>query len=159
MPSSTAVYHPSGTIKTPQVDRGHDDTHGVVRHVVGVGLTALEFEAAVISGQQPREPDEHIPERRVDIEAKLALEVVRTELAKVGLVLDDDGRLADFVEPCLAQQNGVQRRYDVLEFLLDEFALWTDSGRSSEGRQIAARHTTEVGGGRGALLTTLPPPP
>ena len=138
---------------------GHDDAHGDVRHVAGVGLTALKFEAALISGQRPHEPDEHIPERRVGIEAKLALEVVRTELGKVGLVPDNHGRLAEFVEPRRARQDGVEPRYDVLGVLLDEFALWTDSGCSSEGRQTATRQTTEVGGGRGAFLATLPPPP
>lgn len=107
---------------------GQDDAHGDVRHTVGVGLAALKFVAAVVSRQQPREPDEHLPERRVDIEVKLALEVVRTELAKVRLVPDDDGRLADFVEPCPARQEGVHRRCDVLEVLLDELALW--GGRS-----------------------------
>ena len=79
---------------------GHDNTHGDVRHIVRVGLAALKFEVAIVSRQQPREPDEHLPERRVDIEVKFALEVVRTELAKVRLVPDDEGRLADFVEPC-----------------------------------------------------------
>lgn len=78
---------------------GHDDAHGDIRHIFGVGFAALKFEAAVISGQQPRKPDEHLPERWVDIEVKLALEVVRTELAEVRLVPDDEGRLADFVEP------------------------------------------------------------
>ena len=78
---------------------GHDNAQGDVRHVFGVGLATLEFETAVVSRQRPREPNEHLPERRVDIEVKLALEVVRAELAKVGLVPDDDGRLADFVEP------------------------------------------------------------
>src|ERR1700761_1980853 len=76
---------------------GHDDAHGDVWHVVGVGLAALEFETAVVSGQQAREPDEHLPEGWVDIEVKLALEVVRAELAKVRFVPDDDGRFSDFV--------------------------------------------------------------
>ena len=78
---------------------GHDDAHGDVRHVVGISLAALEFETAVVSRQQAREPDKHLPERRVDIEVKLALEVVRAELAKVGLVPNDDGRFSDFVKP------------------------------------------------------------
>ena len=97
--------HPElNSSKVPEWDHhnakgGHDDAHGDVRHVVGVGLAALEFETAVVSRQQPREPDERLPERWVDIEVKLTLEVVRAGLAKVRFVPDDDGRLADFVEP------------------------------------------------------------
>ena len=70
---------------------GHDDAHGDVGHVVGISLAALKFEAAVISRQQPCEPDEHFPERRVYIEVKLALEVVRAKLAKMRLIPDDEG--------------------------------------------------------------------
>lgn len=69
---------------------GHEDAHGNIGHSVGVGLAALEFEVTVVSRQQPCEPDEHFPEGWMDIEVKLALEVVRAELAKVCLVPDDD---------------------------------------------------------------------
>jgi hypothetical protein len=69
---------------------GHDDAHGDVRHVVGVSLAALKFEVAVVPRQQPCEPYEHLPKRRVHIEIKLALEVVRAKLAKVGLIPDDE---------------------------------------------------------------------
>lgn len=57
------------------------------------------------------------------IEVELALEVVAAELAKVRLVPDDGVGLADLVEARPAREKGIDDRRDVLEVLVDEFAL------------------------------------
>jgi hypothetical protein len=93
---------------------GHDDTHGNVRHVLWVHLPALELIAAIIPRQQAGKPDEHLPERRVHVEVKLALEVVRAKLAKVRLVPNHVRRLADLVISGPARQESVHGRCDML---------------------------------------------
>ena len=89
---------------------GHDDAHGNVRHVFWVHLPALELIAAIVPRHQTGKPDEHLPERRMHVKVKLALEVVRTKLAKVRLVPDHVRRLADLVISCPARQEGVHGR-------------------------------------------------
>ena len=102
---------------------GHHDAHRDIGDGVGVGLARLELERAVVACQQAGEADEHLAERRVDVEVELALEVVAPELAKVRLVPHDGARLADLVEPRPAREQRVQDRRDVLEVLLHELAL------------------------------------
>ena len=104
-------------------ERGKYDTHGDVRHSVGVSRPALEAKCAVVAREQAGEADEHLPERGVDVEVELAFEVVRAELAKVRLVPDDDVRLADLVEARPAREQRVHDRRDVLEVLHEELAL------------------------------------
>jgi len=93
---------------------GQDDAHGNERHVFWVHLPALKLIAAVIPRQQTGEPDEHLPERRVHVKVELALEVVRTKLAKVRLVPDHVRRLADLVISRPTRQEGVHGRCDML---------------------------------------------
>jgi hypothetical protein len=108
--------------------RGHDNAHGDVWHFLGIHLSALKFKATVVPGEQTSEPNEHLPERWVHIKVKLALEVIRAKLAKMRLVPDDDGRLADLVEPGPAREKGVHGGGDVFEVLLDELALLGGEG-------------------------------
>ena len=91
-----------------------DDAHGNERHVLWVHLATFELIAAVVSRQQTGKPDKHLPERWVHVKVKLALEVVRTKLAKVRLVPYHVRRLADFVIPCPTRQEGVHGRCDML---------------------------------------------
>lgn len=95
-------------------ESGQDDAHRNERHVLWVHLPALELITAVVPRQQTGEPDKHLPERRVHVKVKLALEVVRTKLAKVRLVPDHVRRLADLVIPRPARQEGVHSRRDML---------------------------------------------
>ena len=92
---------------------GHNDTHGNVGHVSWVHLPALELVAAIVPRQQTSEPDEHFSERRMHVKVKLALEVVRTKLAKVRLVPDHVRRLADLVISCPTRQECVHSRCDM----------------------------------------------
>ena len=103
--------------------RGHDDADGDVWHFLRVHLSAFKFEATIVPREQTSESDEHLPERRVHVKVKLAFEVVRTKLAKVRLVPDDDGRLADLVVPRPAREERVHGGRDVLNILLDKLAL------------------------------------
>jgi hypothetical protein len=64
----------------------------------------------------------------VHVKVKLALEVVRAKLAKVRLVPDDDGRLADLVVPRPAGEECVHCGRDVLDVLLDKLALLGGGG-------------------------------
>jgi hypothetical protein len=89
-----------------------------------VCLAAFELKGAVVACQQASKADKHLPKRRVHIKVELSLEVVAAELAKVRLVPHDAIRLADLVEARPAREEGVDNRGDVLEVLLNEFALW-----------------------------------
>jgi|SRR5712671_2433375 len=102
---------------------GKEDAHGDVGDVLGIHLPALELVAAVISRQQAGEPDEYLSERGMHVEVKLALEVVRAELAKVRLVPDYEWGLADFVKTRPARKKGVCGGCDMFQVLLDELAL------------------------------------
>ena len=125
---------------------GHDDAHGNIGDVLGVHLAALELIAAVVPGQQTGEPDEHLPERGVHVKVKLAPEVVRAKLAKVRLVPDHVGRLADLVEPRPAGQQGIHGRRDMFQVLLEELALKGGGGR---GCLVDDVSDGEKGGGQG----------
>jgi hypothetical protein len=59
----------------------------------------------------------------VHIKVKLALEIVRAKLAKMRLVPDNEGGLANLMVPCPAREEGIYCGSNVLEVLLDEFAL------------------------------------
>jgi hypothetical protein len=106
----------------------HDDADGDVWHFSRVHLSAFKFKATVVPRKQTSESDEHLPERRVHVKVKLALEVVRAKLAKVRLVPDDDGRLADLVVPRPAGEECVHCGRDVLDVLLDKLALLGGGG-------------------------------
>ena len=77
----------------------HHHAHGHVGYTLGIQLAALELEVAVIARQETSEPNEHLSQRRVNVEIKLAFEVVRPKLAKVGLVPDHQVREPDFMKP------------------------------------------------------------
>lgn len=102
---------------------GHHDPHGDIRDTRGILFAALELKVGVVAGEQAGEGDEHLPEGRVDVEVELALEVVRAELAKVGLVPHDHVCEADLVEAGPAREERVDGGGEVLEVLGDEFAL------------------------------------
>ena len=63
-------------------ERGVEQAHEGVVELLRVGLATLKFERPVVSCKVSRGTDEHLAERRVDIEVELALEVVGTELAE-----------------------------------------------------------------------------
>jgi hypothetical protein len=69
--------------------------HKDVVDLLGVSLTRLELEGTVVSGQITRKANQHLSQRRVDIEVELALQVVGSELAKMRLVPGDNGRKAN----------------------------------------------------------------
>ena len=94
--------------------RSQYDTHGNERHILRVHLATLELIAAVIPRKQTGESDKHFPEGRVHVKVKVALEVVRTKLAKVRLVPYHVRRLADLVIPCPTRQESVDGRCDML---------------------------------------------
>jgi len=80
----------------------HHDSHRNVGHRVRVGIARLELETTVITGEQARQSNEHFAEGRVDVEVELALEIVRSEFAKVCLIPDDSVVGADTVESSVA---------------------------------------------------------
>jgi hypothetical protein len=104
-------------------EASEEDSHAHVWNVVGVRLSALEFELAVPAGKKASKPNEHLAQRRVDIEVKLALNVVSAELAEVGLVPDDVVRVSDAIEARPAREKRVDRGRDMLRLLLEELAL------------------------------------
>jgi hypothetical protein len=69
--------------------------HKDVVDLLGVGLTRLELEGTVVSGQITRKANQHLSQRRVNIEVELALQVVGSELAEMRLVPGDNGRKAN----------------------------------------------------------------
>jgi hypothetical protein len=103
--------------------RSHHDPHRNVRDVLWIVCPALKLKGAVVAGQKPGEPDEHLAQRGVDVKVELALEVVRPELAKVRLVPDDEARLADLVKAGPTGEEGVDDGREVLQVLKDELAL------------------------------------
>lgn len=91
--------------------RCEHDSHRDIRKSLGILSSTLEVEATIIASKQTNEADKHLPKRRMNIEIKLALEVMRTEFAKVCLVPDDHIRLADAVEARPARQQRVDSRW------------------------------------------------
>lgn len=63
------------------------DTHSRVWQVGGVLDARLEFKTAIVAGQETRETDEHLAERRVDIKVEVAVDVVGAELAEMRLYI------------------------------------------------------------------------
>lgn len=71
---------------------GHGNAHGSPESVelahegvvdfLGVGLAGLELERSIVTGKQSAQTNEELSGRRVDIEVKLALEVVATKLSE-----------------------------------------------------------------------------
>ena len=66
----------------------------------GVFSTTLEIEATVIAREETSEAEENFSQRRMNIEVEFSLEVMTTELAKVGFIPNDEVGLADIVETC-----------------------------------------------------------
>lgn len=56
-----------------------------VAHLGRVYGARLELKVAIVTGEEACEADEHLAERRVDVKVELALDVVRTKFAEVGL--------------------------------------------------------------------------
>jgi len=73
------------------VELAHED----VVDLLGISLTRLELEGTVVTGQITRKANQHLSQRRVDIEVEFALEVVRAKFAKMRLVPGDNGRKTD----------------------------------------------------------------
>ena len=86
-------------------------------------LSTLELEASIIPGQQPRKPNKHFPQRRMDVKVELAFQVVRTELSEMGFIPDDDVCLADAMEAGPTREKGVEDGGYVFEVLRDELTL------------------------------------
>ena len=76
----------------------HHNAHGHIGYTVGIRHSTPELEVAVIARQETSEPNEHLSQRWVNVEIKLAFEVVRPKLAKVGLVPDHQVREPDFMK-------------------------------------------------------------
>ena len=76
-------------------ERAVEQPHEGVVQFFRVRFARLELEGAIVAGQVAGQTDEHLAQRRVDIEVEFALEVVRAEFAEVCLVPGDDGREAD----------------------------------------------------------------
>ena len=94
-------------------------THESVVQLLRVGFARLKLKGAIVTGHVARQADQHFAERRVDVEVKLALEVVRAELAKMRLIPRDDGREANLPH---AREEGKGGEYDGTneEFLVIE---------------------------------------
>lgn len=103
--------------------RRHDHAHGYIRYAIGICLPALELKMAVITRQETGKCNEHLAQRRVNVEIELAFEVVRPKLAKVGLVPDHHVREPDFMKARPAGEEGIYRRWNMFRVLLDEFGL------------------------------------
>lgn len=69
--------------------------HKDVVDLLGVSLTRLELEGTVVSSQITRKANQHLSQRRVDIEVELALQIVRAKFSKMRLVPGDNGRKTD----------------------------------------------------------------
>lgn len=61
---------------------GIEDTHDGVVDFLGVFLARLELESTIVSSKNSGETNEHLAQRRVDIEVVFMLDVVTSELAK-----------------------------------------------------------------------------
>ena len=61
---------------------GIEDTHDSVVDFLGVFLARLELERTVVSSKNSGETNEHLAQRRVNIEVVLMLDIVASELAK-----------------------------------------------------------------------------
>lgn len=59
-----------------------EGTHKGVVELLGVDFAGLELEGSIVTSQVAREANQHLSERRVDIEIEFALEVVGAELAE-----------------------------------------------------------------------------
>lgn len=132
----------------------HHHAHGHIGYTVGIRLATLELEAAVITRQETSEADEHLAQRGVNVEIKLALEVVRPKFAKVGLVPDHQVCEPDFMKTRPAGEEGVYRRWNVFRVLLDKFGLvveWYVNRKGCCGDGTQGRRTMDVGGGEYGL--------
>jgi len=74
----------------PHAKRCQHHPHRNIRHMRRILRTALKVKATIIPRERASEPNEHLAEWRMHVKVKLALEVMRAELAKVGFVPDDD---------------------------------------------------------------------
>ena len=73
-------------------EEGVEGTHEGVVELLGIVLTGLEFERAVVTSHDTRETDEHFTERGVDIEVVFVLNVVASEFTEAAM-----GRVSNVV--------------------------------------------------------------
>jgi hypothetical protein len=73
-----------------------EEAHKGIVDVLGINLPTLELKGAIVAGQVARQTDQHLPERRVDIEVELAFEVVRSEFPKMSFIPCDNVGDANF---------------------------------------------------------------
>lgn len=59
-----------------------ENPHEGVVESLRVHLAGLELERSIVTSHVPRQANEHLAQRRMNIEVELALKVVRSELAK-----------------------------------------------------------------------------
>lgn len=69
-------WHTNGT------KEGVEDPHEHVVHIFWVFLSGFELEGSVITSEVAGQAHQYLPQRRVDIEIELALQVMGTELAE-----------------------------------------------------------------------------
>jgi hypothetical protein len=83
---------------------GVEESHEGVVHFLGVLLSRLEFEGAIVTSQVARETDKHLSERWVDIEVELAFQIVGAELSKAlfGVSLETRVRVMQGAENLLS---------------------------------------------------------
>ena len=75
---SSIVGQRNGNSAEECVERSHNS----VVELIGVFLSGLEFEGAIVTCQVSRKSNQHLSKGRVNIEIELALQVVRAEFAK-----------------------------------------------------------------------------
>lgn len=71
-------------------EEGVESSHEGVVDILGVFFSRLEFEGSVVASENTREANKHLAQGRVNIEVIFMLDVVRSELSKVGLVPGND---------------------------------------------------------------------
>lgn len=73
---------------------GHHDPHGNIWYIGRIDLSGFELVVAVVSGQHTSQPHKHLAQWGMHIEVKRPFDVVRAELAKMGL-RNGDMRIRD----------------------------------------------------------------
>jgi len=91
--------------------------------MIRIRLPTLEIITTIVPRQEAHKTDNHLPKRRVHIKIKLAFEVMRAKLSKVGFIPYNDVGGTYFVETCIAGEKSVHDRCEHVEILVYEFFL------------------------------------
>lgn len=99
-----------------------EDTHDGVVDLWGVLFARLEFEGSVVAGEDSRETNKHLAERRVDIEVVFMLDIVGSELSEAIQRLEESLKMK-------------ANRFDVLSFIPGDNVAKTNLVKSGEESQ------------------------